>query len=144
MPVTSVFTFVDDSLLMGSASDSPLRGARCRKCSAVTFPFQESCPRCTASGMTEHALARTGRLWSFTVQRFRPKPPYDGPAEFEPYAVGYVDLAGEVLVEARLVHQPGRTPRIGERLELVQTPYAEVDGVAVRTFAFSPVTEEAS
>ena len=33
------------------------------------------------------------RLWSWTVQRFRPKsPPYAGPVAFEPYAVGYVDL----------------------------------------------------
>jgi uncharacterized OB-fold protein len=46
-------------------------------------------------------LARTGTLWTYTVQGFRPKSPYDGPEEFSPYAVGYVDL-GEVLVESRL------------------------------------------
>lgn len=47
-------------------------------------------------------LPRHGRLWSFTVQRFRPKsPPYAGPDAFEPYAVGYVDL-GPLIVEGRL------------------------------------------
>ena len=27
---------------------------------------------------------REGRLWTFTVQGFRPKPPYIGPDEFDP------------------------------------------------------------
>ena len=54
--------------------------------------------------MRERLLARRGTLWTWTVQRFRPKsPPYAGrPEEFEPYGVGYVELPGEVRVEARL------------------------------------------
>ena len=49
-------------------------------------------------------LKRQGTVWSFTVQRFRPKtPPYAGPDDFIPYLVAYVDLPGQLKVEARLV-----------------------------------------
>ena len=51
------------------------------------------------------ALSRNGSLWSYTVQRFRPKsPPYAGPEIFEPWALGYVELPGETIVEARLTN----------------------------------------
>ena len=36
-------------------------------------------------------LPRTGRLWSWTRQDFRPKPPYEGPEPFEPFLLGYVE-----------------------------------------------------
>ena len=50
------------------------------------------------------ALSSEGKLWSWTVQRFRPKsPPYAGPEAFRPWVVAYVELPGQVIVEARLV-----------------------------------------
>ena len=59
-------------------------------------------------------LSARGTLWSYTVQRFRPKsPPYAGPDDFEPYAVGYVELPGEVIVETRIVCVPFDLLRIG-------------------------------
>jgi len=81
----------------------------------------------------ERLLGRTGTLHTWTVQGFRPKPPYAGPEEFEPYGVGYVELPGEVLVEARLtVADPDRL-RIGMPVELVIVPFG--DRV---TYAFAP------
>ena len=49
-------------------------------------------------------LARRGTVWAFTIQRFAPKsPPYVPPADgFQPFAVGYVELAEGVKVEAVL------------------------------------------
>jgi uncharacterized OB-fold protein len=49
-------------------------------------------------------LSRSGRVWGHTVQRFAPKsPPYVPPADgFTPFAVGYVELAEGVRVEAVL------------------------------------------
>ena len=79
-------------------------------------------------------LARRGTLWSWTVQSFRPKsPPYDGPEEFTPFALGYVELAGEVIVEARLSQIEGLT--IGMPMELT---IAQFDADR-STFAFRPV-----
>ena len=45
-----------------------LRSAR-----RYTSPSQPSCPRCTSQQVRERLLARSGTLWSWTIQRFPPK-----------------------------------------------------------------------
>src|ERR1700726_5102051 len=88
-------------------SDAPrLIGGICKNCGTVTFPRQGSCPYCTGRDIEERLLAPSGTLWTFTVQGFEPKPPYRGPADFEPYGGGYVAFAGEGLVETRLTENP--------------------------------------
>lgn len=78
-------------------------------------------------------LSRTGTLWSWTIQSFPPKsPPYTGPAAFEAFALGYVELPGEVIVEARLTQGHGLS--IGMAMELVIVPFDE----ARSTYAFAP------
>ena len=130
-----------DGVFTWPPDDPRLIGSRCAACGIVTFPAQESCPRCAATGMTEHLLPRRGRLWAWTTQEFPPpSPPYAGPTgdAFEPFAVGYVELAGEVKVETRLTETNGL--RIGMEMDLVLVPYRADDaGNEVVTFAFRPV-----
>lgn len=85
-------------------------------------------------------LSPRGKLWSYTVQRFRPKsPPYTGPDAFTPYAVGYVELPGEVIVESRLVDVDLEKLRCGIDMELTIIPFAaDPDGTIVITYAFRP------
>jgi uncharacterized OB-fold protein len=125
-------------------SDEPrLIGGRCAACAIVTFPAQDSCPRCASTEMAEHLLARHGRLWAWTTQEFPPpSPPYAGPTgtDFVPYGVGYVELGGEVKVETRLTTTEGL--RIGMDMELVLVPFrTDADGNEVVTFAFRPAGE---
>ena len=76
------------------------------------------------------------------MQRFRPKsPPYTGPEEFEPFALGYVELPGVVIVESRLVDVEFDELKIGMEMELVLVPFSmEDEGRQVMTYAFRPVT----
>ncbi|QUD90508.1 Zn-ribbon domain-containing OB-fold protein [Phenylobacterium montanum] len=88
-------------------------------------------------------LSPRGALWSFTVQRFRPKsPPYAGDDDersFKPFALGYVELPGEVIVEARLLTDDFTSLRIGQPMDLVLTPFRKAaDGSDVLTYAFRP------
>ena len=103
-------------------SDAPqLIGSRCAVCGIITFPAQGSCPRCTSTAMEEHLLARRGRLWAWTTQDFPPpSPPYAGPTgkDFVPFAVGYVELPGEVKVESRLTESDSSALEIGMEMEL--------------------------
>lgn len=82
-------------------------------------------------------------MWSWTVQRFRPKsPPYTGPEEFEPYAVGYVELPGVVIVEARLENVDFDKIAIGLEVEMILIPFTtDKEGNTVMTYGFSPVGE---
>ncbi len=129
-----------------SGPDPQLIGSRCGACGIVTFPVQDSCPRCASTEMREHALARRGRLWAWTTQEFPPpSPPYAGAAgkEFAPFGVGYVDL-GDVKVEARLTESDPERLRHGMEMELVLVPFrTDDDGNDVVTFAFRPAGEQA-
>jgi uncharacterized OB-fold protein len=134
---------VADGIFTGPGDDPQLIGSRCRQCGIVTFPRQESCPRCASTDMAEHLLARRGRLWAWTTQEFPPpSPPYAGPAgdAFVPFAVGYVELPGELKVESRLTESDAATLVPGMEMELVLVPFrTDDDGNEVVTFAFRPV-----
>jgi len=130
---------IADGLFTWPADQPRLIGSRCRECGVVTFPAQHSCPRCTSVDVEERLLEREGTLYTWTVQGFRPKPPYAGPEEFEPYGVGYVELPGELRVEARLTVADPDQLRIGMPVELVIVPFG--DKV---TYAFAPREENAA
>jgi uncharacterized OB-fold protein len=89
----------------------------------------------------ERRLARRGTLWTWTIQCFPPKsPPYAGsPDEFEPFGVGYVELPGELRVEARLTEADPERLRIGMPMELVLLPAPGRHGAL--TYAFRPVEQ---
>ena len=125
-------------------SEKPqLIGSRCSACEIVTFPSQDSCPRCASTDMREHLLARRGRLWAWTTQHFPPpSPPYAGPTgeAFVPFGIGYVELPGEVKVEAHLTEADPARLAEGMEMELVIVPFNTDDnGNEVVTFAFRPV-----
>ena len=105
----------------------------------MVFPF----PRGPEAQHYERILlADEGVLWSYTVQRFRPKsPPYagdDNEESFEPYALGYVELPGQVIVESRLNVADFASLTIGLPMRLVLTPFHKAGGETVLAFAFEP------
>jgi hypothetical protein len=93
-----------------------------------------------------YPLSRSGRIWSYTIQRFRPKsPPYRGPEAFTPYAVAYVELPGELIVEGRLVGAEFDEIEIGMPVELVQIaldPARGDDSVLIHAFAPAAVRRQ--
>jgi uncharacterized OB-fold protein len=88
------------------------------------------------------ALSPEGHLWSFTVQRFRPKsPPYAGADDeqsFRPYALGYIELPGEVIVESRIDTDDVSGLQVGRPMRLKLVPFAR-EGGEVLAYAFEPV-----
>jgi uncharacterized OB-fold protein len=84
--------------------------------------------------MEEALFDRRGSLWTWTTQGFPPKsPPFKAGIDYEPYAVGYVEFAGQARVEGRLTESDPDKLRIGMEMETVLIPFG--DGV---TFAFRP------
>ncbi|WP_068071622.1 Zn-ribbon domain-containing OB-fold protein [Novosphingobium lentum] len=100
----------------------------------VVFP----CP--SGSDFEPWPLRREGTLWSFTIQRYRPKsPPYAGPDAFRPWAVGYIELADETIVEARIVNVEFTDIAIGMPLELTFVPLDPAAADPVMIHAFQPI-----
>jgi uncharacterized OB-fold protein len=104
-----------DRPVIEQGGESRLLGSVCTACGTHEFPVQRSCARC-GSAMEPAALPTQGTVWSWTVQRTRPKR-LKGSEPFEPFAVGYVDL-GPLKVATRLGGKPVDQWRIGERVTL--------------------------
>jgi len=87
-------------------------------------------------------LASEGKLWSYTVQRFRPKPPYAGSGDdkdFQPYAVGYVELPGQIIVESHIAASDFGALKIGQPMRLTLIPFRrETDGTELMIYGFEP------
>jgi len=110
-----------------------LLGGRDRETGRITFPAPVDEERFEIV-----PLPRTGRLWSWTVQRFRPKsPPYAGPESFEPYAVGYIQLGDVIIVEGRLTQIPFDDLRIDLPMRLVTETFVLATGETRTTYAFT-------
>ena len=110
--------------LFASLDPLVLAGSRCATCTTVQFPAARQCAHCAGEDVIGIDLPTSGRIWTWTVQRFAPKAPYvPPPTGFVPYAVGYVDL-GDVLVESLLAYG-AREPAIGDEVSLVRSPTAD-------------------
>lgn len=88
----------------------------------------------SAKSMTPYPLSSEGTLWSWTRQDFKPKPPYDGPEEFKPFLVGYIELPGEVIVESHIVDSKLEDLELGMPMEFAIVPFDDTRS----TFAFRP------
>jgi len=121
-----------------------LLGSRCRSCGEVYFPASRGCTRCLGTDLEAFDLGSEGILWSWTIQGFLPKSPYNSgetEADFQPYGVGYVEMPSGIKVESRLtVADPGAL-RIGMPMELALAPYGVTpEGGDVLTFVFRPAS----
>ena len=76
------------------------------------------------------------------LRRFLPKTPYIeqvAPEDFKPYAVGYIELPGEIMVESRLVGIDPEDLEIGMEMELTIEPFVKnEEGEELLIFAFKP------
>lgn len=138
---------LDTQLFEWPSADPRLIGSECQECGVIAFPRQSSCPSCCGSRIMERRLAKFGRLWTWTTQKFLPKPPYAvarSPEEFVPFKLGYIELPGEVLVESRIIAPEQQALAIGMPMRLTFEPlFIDAEGVEVMSFAFEPVWEGA-
>ncbi|HEY2302586.1 MAG TPA: OB-fold domain-containing protein [Acidimicrobiales bacterium] len=83
-------------------ADQPrLLGNRCTTCGTFFFPradFFCRNPECDGTAFDEVPLSSKGRVWSYTVNRYQPPPPYRSPEPFAPYAIAAVELVEEKMV----------------------------------------------
>ncbi len=143
MTGASAATPLAEGLFTWPADEPRLLGSRCARCGTMTFPVHYGCPRCSSDEMTTVELGTRGTVWTWTSQEFPPPPPYAGPADFHPYYLGFVELPGELMVEAYFTGYDDREPAIGDEVELRIVPFNVHDDdsgeVTVVTYAFAPV-----
>jgi len=88
-------------------------------------------------------ISGVGRLWTYTVQRFKPKFPFDDgqpDIEFVPYVVGYVSFEESgIIVEGRIVNAEPDELEIGQEMSICSAIIAKSQGDNVELYAFSPL-----
>jgi uncharacterized protein len=135
---------VADNLFRGEGRSARLLAGRNKADGRLRFPFPNGAD---AEEYDLIELSPEGTLWSWTVQRFRPKSPFNGRGDpdgpFAPYAVGYIEIPGEIIVESRIVADDYATLRIGQPMAITTEAYREDEkGEPVLTYAFTPIAEQ--
>jgi hypothetical protein len=91
--------------------------------------------------LEEVALSRTGKLWSYTTNHYKPPEPYMAPDPFEPYTVAAVELSQErMVVMGQLA--PGVSAEqleVGMQMELVLDTLYEDDENEYVVWKWKPV-----
>lgn len=138
---------IAEGLFTWPAENPALLGSRCNDCGIATFPAAQSCMACSGQNVSVEELPRRGTLWTWTIQQFMPKTPYNSGETmetFQPYGVGYVELPGGVRVEGRLTENDPEKLRIGMEMDVVFDTYrVEDNGDEVIGFFFRPAQEAA-
>lgn len=134
---------IAEGLFTWPAAKPALLASRCNSCGIAAFPIAQSCASCCGQDVSVEELPGQGTLWTWTVQQFMPKSPYNSGETmetFRPYGVGYVELPGGVRVEGRLTENDPDKLKIGMPMEVVfDTFRTESNGDEVVNFFFKPV-----
>lgn len=134
---------IAEGLFTWPAKHPALLGSRCNTCGIASFPVADSCMACSGQDVSVEPLPGRGTLWTWTVQQFMPKPPYNSGETmetFKPYGVGYLELPGGVRVEGRLTESDPQKLHIGMEMDVVFETYrTEDNGDEVINFFFKPV-----
>jgi uncharacterized OB-fold protein len=78
-----------------------LVASQCHSCKSYFFPkeaFFCRNPGCGGTSFSLVALSRTGKLWSYTSNCYKPPAPYVSSEPFTPYLVAAVELEKEKMV----------------------------------------------
>lgn len=117
-----------------------LLASRERTTGKVTFPAM-NCDQVDRDELIE--ISGVGRLWTYTVQRFKPKFPFDdgkADSEFIPYIVGYVSFEEyDLIVEGRIVNVDPSELKIGQEMSICSTVIAKLQGHDIELYAFAPL-----
>ena len=123
-----------------------LLGSQCHACNAYAFPASIGCPSCGAEDSRSVELAGRGQLYTWTTQEFLPKAPYAGPETpetFKPWAIGYIELPGQLRLESRLYDVDPDSLDFDQEFELTVRPFSQdPDGTDVYAFGFRPATKQ--
>jgi uncharacterized OB-fold protein len=131
---------VADGLFTTDAVGPALVGTRCTGCGTHYFPKSLSCrnPDCATKVVEDVLLGRSGRLYSYTVQAYRP-PALFRMEPWAPYVIGLVELPEGLRVLGMLTGCEPDQVRIDMDLELVLEPlHRDESGRDVLTYKYAP------
>lgn len=120
------------------SQEEGLIGSQCDNCGEQFFPSAKACANCSSEKMSPAILGKSGTLWSWTLQNFMPKPPYNSDETkdtFIPYGVGLVEMPNGIKIKSRL--RVGSTGfSIGQSMNFAIVPFRKQNGKTISIFEF--------
>lgn len=141
---TNILRMIAPDLVENSPTGTRIVAGRRKLDERLVFPLSIA----SDGGEFERVLlSPRGRLWSWTVQRFKPKaPPYQGPDEdpFKPFLVGFVEFPEGVIVEGRIDAKVDKDEMIiGMPMETTVMPaFTDASGETIYVHAFRVVKQD--
>lgn len=131
---------VAQGLFEQAEDGASLIGSRCNGCDTLYFPQAPGCrnPDCPAPFVEPALLPNRGTLVTYTVQRYQP-PPLFRMDDWQPYAIGLVDLGEGLEVMGMLQGMALDAVAIGMAMRVVIAPlYTDPIRGVVTTYKFAP------
>ena len=116
-----------------------LVGSRCRDCGVVLLGRRRRCENCSSKDLDAEIFSSTGIIYTFTIQRYPPPPPFRAPSPWLPRPIAWVDLdeSGPRIL-GPIVCVP-EVLKMGARVELFfEVGWAEASGDEYIVFGFRP------
>jgi uncharacterized OB-fold protein len=120
-----------------------LIGSKCRSCGEVFFGRTSSCSYCQGVDMEQIRLSDSGKLYNFTVLRYKPPAPWKGVADpYQPFAAGFIELPEGVRILSIITDCDVDKLIPQMDMEVVVRKYYEDEaGNDVYTYMFRPLTK---
>jgi uncharacterized protein len=124
-----------------------LLGSRCQSCGNIYFPRTDACrnPRCPKDKAVEDIkFGKCGKVFTFTVNYYKPPPPYHAPEPYVPFASGIVELPEGVMVQAMIgTGFTERDLKVGMDVELVvDRLYTDDEGNDIMSWMYHSVKKD--
>jgi uncharacterized OB-fold protein len=80
-----------------------LKGVKCLSCGSLALGEREYCINCTSKDLEPHIFSKYGKIYSYTIIRHAPPPPY--PQEsFKPFPVAWVELEDGLYIISEITN----------------------------------------
>ncbi len=116
-----------------------LVGSKCRNCGEVFLGRQMNCLNCSGEDMEEIRLSNKGKLWTYSVIRYRPPGDYKGPDPFVPFGLGLVELPDGIRILSPIECDIDKIKIGMDLLMKVHELYQDKEGNSIVAFKFRPV-----
>lgn len=116
-----------------------LMGNRCLECDVRLFGVRHRCENCSSRHLAVEVFSDSGRIYTYTVQRYPPPKPHALSGDWTPRVLAWVDLdeAGPRILS--IVDCKPEAARIGTKTSLdCEVGWVDQEGREVVTYRFRP------
>lgn len=117
-----------------------LAGKKCRSCGAVMLGKRIGCENCSSGDLEDITFSRRGKVYTYSIARYPPLPPFKAQDPYNPFVVAWVELPEGIRILTALTDCNIEEVKIGIDVELVVDKLCDdEEGREIIAYKFKPV-----